>query len=169
MVEEQVSKLIQKYPTWQSIHEVDLLELQKDLRPLGLWKRRSDSLKALAHCMVDRNERFPLDRNKLMQLPAIGHYMANAILLILTNKPYPLLDVNMARVLERYFGLTRTKVDIRYDPALNECAEKVTDSKNSLRLNWAIMDFASLVCKLKPECSHCPTNKMCAFYSSHFK
>ena len=43
--------------------------------------------------------------------------VANAILLVCHEQPEPLLDSNMARVIERVFG-PRKLADIRYDPYL---------------------------------------------------
>ena len=45
-------------------------------------------------------------------------------MLLCHNQPFPMIDVNMARVLERYFG-TRKLVDIRYDNYLQSLAKRV--------------------------------------------
>ncbi|MFM7022382.1 MAG: hypothetical protein ACKOXB_05350 [Flavobacteriales bacterium] len=78
----------------------------------------------------------------------MGQYISNAVELVVYNKPSPLIDVNMARVLERFFG-PRKMADIRYDPYLQELAYKVVNHKNAKEVNWAILDFAALVCRFQ--------------------
>ena len=90
-----------KFGSWKRIDQMDVIALGNVLRPIGLWKRRAHSLKALAAEMVRRQGKFPSDREELESLPAVGQYVANAILLFVHKKAEPLLDTNMARVLER--------------------------------------------------------------------
>ena len=47
---------------------------------------------------------FPASREELETLSGLGQYIVSAILLSVYRQGEPLLDVNMARVLERYFG-----------------------------------------------------------------
>ncbi len=94
-------------------------------------------------------------------LPGIGQYIASAVLLMLHDKAEPLLDSNMSRVLERYFG-PRHLADIRYDPYLQELSRRVVKGHQSLALNWAILDLAALIClTLRPRCELCPLSREC--------
>jgi A/G-specific adenine glycosylase len=91
--------------------------------------------------------------------------MANSVELIIFNQPAPLLDVNMARVLERFFG-ERKLADIRYDPGLQDLARKVVSVARSKELNWAILDYATLVCKARrPACEICQLSSKCTYYN----
>jgi A/G-specific adenine glycosylase len=126
-------------------------------------------LQNLAKEMVRRNNRLPRERAELENIPFFGQYMTNAVNLIIFNQPSPLMDVNMARVLERFFG-ERKMVDIRYDPYLQELALKVVTIPRSKELNWAILDFAALVCKArKPTCEICLLSKKCTYYSQELR
>ena len=90
-------------------------------------------------------------------------YIANSIMLLCHNRPQPLLDTNMARVLERYFG-PRTLSDIRYDPYLQRLARLVVDCPDAIALNWAILDFAAKTCLIRlPKCSQCALSPECRF------
>ncbi len=83
----------------------------------------------------------------------MGQYITNAFELYILKKQSPLLDINMARLLERFFG-KRQLVDIRHDPYLQTLAYRVVNIENSKELNWAILDFAALICKRnKPLCN----------------
>lgn len=113
--------------------------------------------------MVRLKGQFPRKRSDLEEIPFLGQYIANAIELQVFNMPSALLDVNMARVLERYFG-ERKLSDIRYDPYLQNLAFRVVNHTLSKEINWAILDFASSVCKAKkPLCEKCLLSTSCTF------
>jgi A/G-specific adenine glycosylase len=111
--------------------------------------------------MSKTNGRFPEERRDIEALPGIGQYIANAVLLFCHDMPQPLLDVNMARVLERVFG-PRQLADIRYDPYLQKLSEKVIKCETADELNWAILDLAATIClPRRPRCNDCPLVSMC--------
>lgn len=156
---------ISKYPSWKSISLSPLNEIEEFIKPIGLYRTRSTSLKKLADEMVKRNGRFPRSRDEIESIPGIGQYIANAILLFVHNEPQPLLDVNMARLLERFFG-ERKLADIRYDPYLQQLSQQIIEHEKSWELNWGILDYASLIClKKKPFCSFCILRKKCLLNS----
>jgi A/G-specific adenine glycosylase len=152
-----------RYRSWSQLATANEDELIALIRPVGLWRRRSRTLINLATEMAKRNGRFPRDRGQIEALPGVGQYIANSIMLLCHDRPQPLLDTNMARVLERYFG-PRTLSDIRYDPYLQHLARIVVDCPDSKALNWAILDFAAKVCSIRrPKCSQCDLASECRF------
>jgi A/G-specific adenine glycosylase len=149
------------YPSWKELAGATTNDLEVLLRPLGLWKRRASSLLALANELQARNGRFPKCRSEIEKLPGVGQYIANAVLLLVHRKAEPLLDVNMARVLERCFG-PRNLVDIRHDPYLQKLAKDVVSGRKPERINWAILDLAALIClERNPLCERCPLVAVC--------
>jgi A/G-specific adenine glycosylase len=72
---------INKYPSWKTLAKATEEELGMLIRPLGLWKRRASSLLKLAQDMSKKNGRFPKEREDIEQLPNVGQYISNAILL----------------------------------------------------------------------------------------
>lgn len=154
-------KFISKYPSWKKLGEATKQELQEALRPIGLYKQRGNRLFKLAQEMKKRKGRFPNSKNEVREFDMFGQYIANAYELFILNSPSPLLDVNMARVLERFFG-ERKLADIRYDPYLQELSQKVVDHPSSKLLNWAILDLGSLICKKSTKiCDSCPLSHFC--------
>ena len=154
---------IEEFPSWRVLFGVSLDRLERHLKPMGLWRRRATSLKGLAKEMSRRNGRFPTSREELEQLPGVGQYIANSILLLCHRQPAPLLDVNMARVLERVFG-PRKLADIRYDPYLQSLAQRIVQCRFPREINWAILDLAATVCvPRQPRCDECPANSVCSF------
>lgn len=167
---ETISKFYQKfidyYPDWESIANDDLSNIEEALKPIGLYKQRAKRLQQLAIEMASRGGILPFDRGELDKIPMIGQYIANAIELQVFKKNMPLLDVNMARVLERFFE-PRKMADIRYDPGLQDLAFKIVNIDRSKELNWAILDFAAIICKARiPLCLLCPISSQCLYFLS---
>ena len=161
-------KFIKSYPSWKSLASVREEDLKICLKPLGLYKQRAPRLLGLAKEIARKNGRFPKNRKELETIPFVGQYIANAILLFVHNNPEPLLDVNMARLLERFFG-PRKLVDIRDDPYLQNLSKRVVDHENPRDLNWAILDFATIICKVRnPLCTNCILKSKCEYFGKNF-
>lgn len=159
---------IEKFPSWKVLAKAKKKDLQNFLNPIGLWRQRATAIKKLSVEMAERNGRFPKTREEIEKIPAIGQYIANAVLMFCHRQPQPLLDVNMARVLERFFG-PRKLADIRYDPYLQELSRKILPKSKFKEFNWAILDFASMVCKApKPLCEKCCLSKKCLFFQKMY-
>jgi len=157
---------IHDFPTWKWLSEANLERLQQYLQPIGLWRRRASSIHLLAQEMSRRNGRFPRNRDEIEMLPGIGQYIANSVLLFCNGEPQPLLDVNMARVLERVFG-PRKLADIRDDPYLQELALCIVRCKTPAKINWAILDLAATICRIQnPRCNICPISQICRMSNS---
>jgi A/G-specific adenine glycosylase len=154
---------ISRFPSWRALAEASTDEVEEMLRPIGMAKQRAPRLHALAKIMRDRKGRFSCRREELESLPGVGQYIASAILTFCHDKPQPLLDVNMARVIERFFG-PRELSDIRYDPYLQNIAGNIIQHAKGKALNWAILDFSALLCKRqKPLCEKCPIVQFCNY------
>jgi A/G-specific DNA glycosylase len=166
-VEKFYLQFIADFPHWKALALAEVSVLEERLKPIGLYRQRATRIKGLATEMVRVNGQIPAERAALEKVPMLGQYIVNAILLQVFNKRIPLLDVNMARVLERYFG-ERTMADIRYDPYLQDLALKVVDHLHSKELSWGILDFAAIICKArKPLCNICPISSSCNFYKKN--
>lgn len=157
---------LRDFPNWKALANADIKKIETYLIPIGLYRQRSKRLMGLAQEMVRRKGKLPKNREDLESIPFMGQYIANAVELVIFNEPSPLVDVNMARVTERFFG-PRTMADIRYDPYLQNLSFKIVNHVNTKKINWAILDFAALVCKAKnPLHELCPLKNQCTFYKS---
>jgi len=161
-------QFLKDYPNWKSLANAELQDIETYLVPIGLYRQRSVRLQNLAKEMVKRGGRLPKDRQDLESIPFMGQYIANAVELVVFNQPSPLVDVNMARVIERYFG-PRKMADIRYDPYLQDLAYRIVHHKEAKYLNWAILDFAALVCVARqPKCKSCILQRWCHYINAIF-
>lgn len=151
----------EKFPDWDALANANLSELEEFLRPLGLWRRRAAALTGLARFVSKTGGEFPSDPKDHEKIPAVGQYVSNAILLFQHGRAAPLLDVNMARVIERFIR-PRRLADIRHDPWLQAAARWYARGDEVVDANWAMLDFAALVCRArKPTCGSCPVRARC--------
>lgn len=154
---------IKRYPNWVALANSTAKHIEATLRPIGLSQQRAPRLHALAMLITQARGRFPASRSRLEALPAVGQYVANAVLLFKFGERQPLLDVNMARVLERFFG-ARDLADIRYDPYLQQLARIVVSHSRCRDLNWAILDLGATVCRASAPCiERCPLAGKCRY------
>lgn len=150
-----------RFTSWADIADASIEELEDCFKPIGLWTRRAHSVKALAEYAAARNGCFPSDPAMLAGVPAVGQYVQNAILLFQHGLEMPLLDVNMARVIER-FVRPRRLADIRHDPWLQTAARWLVKGDRAIELNWAVLDFGSAICAARsPKCPACPVYARC--------
>ncbi|SNT40176.1 hypothetical protein [Tropicimonas sediminicola] len=150
-----------KFPSWTALAAASVEQLEDVIRPIGLWRRRAASIKALATYAAGRDGVFPAGEGELSQVPAVGQYLANAILLFGHGEARPLVDVNMARLLERYLR-PRRLADIRHDPWLQEACHWLVVCDDPVRVNWAALDYAAKVCRSRyPGCADCKLRVRC--------
>lgn len=150
-----------RFASWQSIASTNIQELEEAFKPIGLWQRRARSIKALASYAAKRDGQFPRNEAELARVPAVGQYVTNAILLFQHGKPRPLIDVNMARVIERYLR-PRRLADIRHDPWLQAASCWLVRGPDPVSINWAVLDLANTHCKPRtPICNGCPVKIWC--------
>ena len=168
---ETVSSLYQDFfkafPSWNKIANASNKKIEKHLKPLGLWKRRARSLQALAKVLQKNRGRFPASREEIDRLPAVGQYVGNSVELFIHGRPLPLLDINMSRVIERYFR-PRKLADIRHDPWLQALAKIIINRGiDPVKLNWSILDLGGTVCiSRKPRCNACPIRRGCSTFKN---
>jgi A/G-specific adenine glycosylase len=165
VVAKHIRRFLRYFGSWSTLAQSPLRKVQQAVRPLGLWRRRAITLRSLAWAVVQNHGRLPDNREMLEKMPGIGQYIASAILTYWHDQREPLIDVNMARVLERFFG-PRKLADIRCDPYLQTLARQAVDPRRPREYNWAVLDFAALVCTTKkPKCHKCTLRNRCLFFS----
>lgn len=159
-------KFLGQYPSWRKLGEATEQDLVDILKPLGLSNQRGKRMFKLAQELKKRKGVFPKERSVVEEIPMMGQYITNAYELFILNRPAPLLDVNMARVLERFFG-PRKLADIRYDPYLQDLSKQIVSLEKFKEINWAILDFAAKICKPKPLCTNCVLRLECIYFKNY--
>lgn len=164
-VEKIYSQFLSLYPDPNSLANADKNDLKELLKPLGMEYERGELLKRFGLYIKEKYDgKIPLEVEKLLELPGVGMYAANAVLSFTRSKEVPLLDTNFIRVIYRVFDIKSQKSRARDDRKIWEFAETLIPLGNSKNFNLAILDFAALVCRAKkPKCSECPIRNICLY------
>ena len=99
-------RFISAFPTLEALAAVDEQQVLALWAGLGYYSRARNLLAAARQVASEHGGVIPSDYDLLLALPGIGQYMAGAILSIAFNKPYPVVDGNVRRVLSRVYGWT---------------------------------------------------------------
>ena len=159
-----VPAFLNDFPSLHALAASDEASLAERLATLGLQNRRAARLVALAGVLLDRESRVPNSKAELERLPGVGPYVAAAYMSTVLQEPEPMVDVNMARLIERLYG-PRTLADIRYDPHINGIAHRLMHvAARPKEFNWAVLDLGAAHCKARsPSCQGCPLLEVCPF------
>ena len=159
-----VPAFLADFPSLHALAATDEQLLATRLATLGLQNRRASRLVALARALLARGGQVPNSKPELESLPGVGPYVAAAYMSTVLHQPEPMVDVNMARVIERLYG-PRTLADIRYDPHINGIARRlIQHATRPNEFNWAVLDLGAAHCKARsPSCCGCPLVEVCPF------
>ncbi len=166
----QVDRVIPKYhafltqfPTIQDLANASPAAVIQSWAGLG-YNRRALHLQKIAQAVVaQHNGNIPNNLTLLQELPGIGPYTASAVASFAFNADVPVIDVNIKRILERYFSPPPEKPK-QYDLTLRNLEEKSLPKGQSSVWHNALMDFGSLCCTAKnPSCDKCPLQSQCTF------
>ena len=154
---------IAEYPDAKSLDEADSDEVESLVYPLGLRWRAPAFKKVVRELSQNYQYRVPQTREELTKLTGVGDYVAGAILSVAYGKKEWIVDTNVARVFQRYYGLKTIK-EARRDKKIISLAKEYASGRVPRRANLAILDFAALVCLArKPRCESCSLKRDCHF------
>lgn len=158
------SSFLRQYPDVKSLSEADIDDVKQLLKPLGLFWRAMHFIKAANYIKVNFKSRYPSIKEELLTIPGIGDYAAGAILAVSFKKPSPIVDSNIARVLNRYMGLELTG-EIRRKKEIIEVSSELFNYKTPKKVLFAIIDFGAIVCTpVNPKHENCPVKASCLYY-----
>lgn len=152
-----------KYPSLDELAIASLQDLSELLQPLGLFFR-AERLLQTAWTIKDKYDGIvPQEEKELLKLPGIGKYTARAILSQAFDKPAAVLDTNVVRIIERFFGITGGRVKSRCKVLWN-AADSIAPETDVRHWNLTLLDFGAKVCTARnPKCYVCPLYKRCSW------
>jgi len=155
-------KFLRRFPTVQRLAAARVEDVLTLWSGLGYY-RRARALHSAAREMVDRfGGQFPMDYKDALSLPGIGKYTAGAVLSIAYEKPFPLLDGNVIRLLTRIFAIKKDPRETKTLHRLWELSEFLLPAKKVGEFNQALMELPALVCTPRsPHCLICPLAEHC--------
>jgi A/G-specific adenine glycosylase len=160
-------RFLTRFPTLAHVARAKPARVMEAWEGLGYYAR-ARNLHKLAVEVSERGRnteaRLPETPEELRKLPGIGAYTAGAVASFAYERRAPLVDTNVARVLERVFAPgTRTKTTAG-SKKIWSIAERVLPrtGKAGWTHNQALMELGALVCTARVKnCGACPVNRLC--------
>lgn len=157
-------EFIMKYPNLSSLVAANKREIRKVTQHLGLHWRSDHFIKAAKFIVDNCGGKYPENREKLLKVPGIGEYIAGAILAVCFKIPGCVVDSNIARFVNRFYGFN-LEGEIRRKKRIVEKAGDLFKCNKPGELLFALVDFTSIICKpLTPQCDMCPLNDCCKYF-----
>ena len=160
-------KFLVCYPTLGKLATAKLEDIAAILQPLGLFFR-AERLSQTAQIITAKYQgKIPSSEAELLKLPGIGKYTARAICSQAFAQSSAVMDTNVARILERFYGLKGERVKSRCK-ILWQAAETIAPQTKVGLWNLTLLDFGALICTArKPKCLECTVAKQCSWYKSN--
>ncbi|MES1024889.1 A/G-specific adenine glycosylase [Gloeocapsa sp. BRSZ] len=152
-----------RYPTIEALSLAPVTEVAGLLQPLGLHFRAERLCESVQKINVFYDGKIPDAEVQLLALPGVGKYTARSICAHAFGQQAAILDTNVARILERFFGLQGGRVKSRCK-VLWKAAEQAAPPAEVGKWNLTLLDFGATVCTArKPRCSECPLQEQCNY------
>ncbi|ABG05168.1 HhH-GPD [Rubrobacter xylanophilus DSM 9941] len=159
-------RVLSRYPSAAALATARDEDLWAVAREAGL-RRRTLQLIEIARQIVQQGGVQP-SRERLLDLPFVGPYIADAVLLYSFNERVFPLDNNVQRVLYRVMQGTHPpkSMDPYRDKALEQIADVLTKNLDAVRLrhlHQGILVVAWEVCRAAPICRACTLRTLCLY------
>lgn len=150
--------LLETYSTMEDLAEADQGELSQIIYSLGFQNQRAKALVEIGTEL--RGQGVPSSEAELLALPHVGRYAANATLCFAFDEPRAIVDENVVRVYNRFFGK-----NFGYrDEETWSFATQVLPDDDAQRFNLALLDFGAEMCTPKgPKCEDCLISECCKY------
>ena len=152
--------LFKKYPSAQALADAPLSEIERIVKPSGLYKMKSSSIKASMNRLINEyNGVIPDNMDELLKLEGVGRKIANLLLGDLYHKPAIVADTHCMRICGR-FGMYP---EGQKDPFKTEkiMSELIEPSEQSDFCHRMVL-FGREYCTAKnPKCDICPIYEIC--------
>jgi len=151
--------LFTKYQSINDFATVDILDLQNDIRRIGLFRNKSRNIKAMAEIIVrEYSGVVPATQEDLEGLPGVGRKTANVYLAEYHHIPRIAVDTHVSRVSIRLGFAQEGDTPEKIEKKLM----KLYDESIWIDLHHKLIFFGRYYCKAKkPNCIECPILKYC--------
>lgn len=168
-VEPVYKKFLLQYPDIQTLSKTSIKSVEKYTSSLGLHKRAPNFINAAKYIIKIFKGKYPKTRKDLLSIPGVGDYVAGAIMAVCYNNADYVIDSNIARFINRYYGF-KLSGEIRRKKIIIDKSVELFRVKDQGEFLFVLLDFIALICKpIKPVCNNCPLQKNCKSFKKFIK
>ncbi|MBN1817825.1 MAG: endonuclease III [Sedimentisphaerales bacterium] len=157
--------LFQKYHTPQDYLNVNIEELQEDIKTTGFFRNKAKNIRGAAKKLIeDFGGKVPDTMEELLTLPGVGRKTANCILGNAYGIPGITCDTHVIR-LSRRLGLSENSDPVKLEFDLMEIVPQRKGGGWTMFSHYLIWHGRRICKARKPDCDPCPISPYCP--SSH--
>ena len=156
-------ELFHTFPTARDMADGDLSEIERIVKPCGLYRMKASSIKEASRMLVeDYGGILPREMDELLRLPGVGRKIANLVLGDVYGLPSVVCDTHCMRICGR-FGMYREGMK---DPnKIEKILLELLPYGEGSDFCHRIVNFGREVCTARsPKCADCPLNDLCEHY-----
>jgi A/G-specific adenine glycosylase len=159
-------RFLERFPTSQALADAPEDDVMAAWSGLGYYRRARMLHAGVREVVARHGGRVPDTAEARRELPGVGRYTAGAIGSIAFDRPEPIVDGNVARVLCRMLGLDQPIERGDTQRQLWQTAERWVQGPRPGAFNQALMELGATVCrKQNPACGGCPVRSGCAAHA----
>jgi A/G-specific adenine glycosylase len=156
-------RFLARFPDVEALATADADDVIAHWAGLGYYSRARNLHRAAQVVMERHGGAIPDDVDALRELPGVGRYTAGALASIAFDRPAPIVDGNVARVLARLFAIDAEVRSRAVQDRLWSEAEQLVRGAEPGAANQALMELGAMVCTPRaPRCGSCPWAAHCA-------
>jgi len=153
---------MKRFPDVASLAAAPEEEVMKHWEGLGYYSRARNLHRAAKAIVAQFGGSIPGDLDLLRALPGVGPYTASAIVAFAFDKPVPVLDANIQRVIARLFDFKENISTASGKRFLEQAASSLLPKKGGRLHASALMDLGATLCRVgEPDCAACPVKAFC--------
>lgn len=151
-------KLFEHANTAKKMIQMDEMEIQKLIYPVGFYKTKAKRIIEMSHKILDEYGGIVPDTiDELLKLKGVGRKTANIVVTLGYAKLGVCVDTHVHRISNRW-GYVKTKNPIQTEFALREKLPQ----EHWIEYNDILVTYGQNVCApISPKCSICPIEKYC--------
>lgn len=159
--------IFNKYKTLKELKNANLVDLEKIIRPVGSFRKKSYYVKEIARLIFEEyNGVVPRDREILNNFPGVGRKTINVFLSEFYNEPFIAVDTHVERVSKRLGLVSKNDDVLKIEKKLEKKFPKNVWGRRHLQM----VLFGRYYCKAKkPSCLNCKLIEICKEKKKNFE
>lgn len=151
--------LFKKYRKAEDYANVDLEELEEDIRSTGFYRNKARNLKKCCQILIEKfNSKVPKTMDEMVELPGVARKTANIVLSNVYGVVEGIAVDTHVRRLSKRLGLSEHENPNKIERDLMEIVPKT----EWIRITDLLIFHGRRICGAKkPQCGTCVLNKLC--------